>query len=215
MRLLFQVHAANIGAASSAGSWQAHHDTISCLGFLPGVLATASWDCSVKLWRQAFDHCLLSILLGRNLQGKPVIPQNCTCRQYLYVLQSASPHAKCCKLAIVTCVARHLRCTVHAHKGRSWWLPQAACLICLMDMALSSAYPACRLEEGRQPWSTSCPVASSDIDDHVSGIWAMACDAMHDCLVSGTEEGVLTRWDLRWNKPAWQVCSIHSIPFII
>ncbi|KAK9867241.1 hypothetical protein WJX84_011140 [Apatococcus fuscideae] len=46
-----QVHAANISAASSAGSWQAHRDTISCLGFLPGSLATASWDCSVKVWK--------------------------------------------------------------------------------------------------------------------------------------------------------------------
>ncbi|KAK9825768.1 hypothetical protein WJX74_006071 [Apatococcus lobatus] len=107
-----QVHAANISAASSAGSWQAHRDTISCLGFLPGSLATASWDCSVKVWK---------------------------------------------------------------------------------------------LDEGREPWSSTFPIASADMDDHEAGIWAMACEPERPCLMTGTEEGVLTCWDLRQNKSAWQV----------
>lgn len=30
---------------------QAHEDAVTCLAWRPGLLASGSWDCSVRLWR--------------------------------------------------------------------------------------------------------------------------------------------------------------------
>ena len=49
-----QVYAYSVAFGRQLGSWAAHDDTVACLQLLTGEqLVTASWDCSVKLWRRA------------------------------------------------------------------------------------------------------------------------------------------------------------------
>ena len=49
-----QVYAYSVAFGRQLGSWAAHDDTVACLQLLTGdQLVTASWDCSVKLWRRA------------------------------------------------------------------------------------------------------------------------------------------------------------------
>lgn len=49
-----QVYAYSVAFGRELGSWAAHDDTVACLHLLPeDRLITASWDCSVKIWRSA------------------------------------------------------------------------------------------------------------------------------------------------------------------
>ena len=57
-----QVYAYSVAFGRQLGSWAAHDDTVACLQLLTGEqVVTASWDCSVKLWRRALHrhalHC--------------------------------------------------------------------------------------------------------------------------------------------------------------
>jgi len=46
------VYAYSVAFGRELGSWAAHDDTVACLQLLSEeCLITASWDCSVKLWR--------------------------------------------------------------------------------------------------------------------------------------------------------------------
>ncbi len=57
--------------------------------------------------------------------------------------------------------------------------------------------------EGRQPWDTSVPLASCELRDFESGIWAAAGSSSGQLVVTGTEEGVVAAWDLRSGRRAW------------
>jgi hypothetical protein len=124
-----------LGYAATAGrlvgSWAAHADAVSCMlqlgGGGPGSsggssssarLATASWDCSVKLWE---------------------------------------------------------------------------------------------LSEGRQPWSTTTPIAAAELRDLDAGVWALAGSACGRLLVSGSEEGVVAAWDLRTRRQIWAAQVIERV----
>lgn len=52
-----QVYAYSVAFGRQLGNWAAHDDTVACLQLLTGEqLVTASWDCSVKLWRRAVSE---------------------------------------------------------------------------------------------------------------------------------------------------------------
>ena len=48
-----KVHAFSVDQGRLLGSWEAHHDAVSCTSVIPmggaPKLVTASWDCSVKV----------------------------------------------------------------------------------------------------------------------------------------------------------------------
>ena len=52
--LCVQVYAYSVAFGRQLGSWAAHDDSVACLQLVTREqLVTASWDCSVKLWRRA------------------------------------------------------------------------------------------------------------------------------------------------------------------
>lgn len=57
--------------------------------------------------------------------------------------------------------------------------------------------------EGRQPWSSTLPLASVEIVDVDSGVWAMSGSGSGQLLVTGTDEGLVTAWDLRTQQQIW------------
>jgi len=63
------------------------------------------------------------------------------------------------------------------------------------------------LAEGRQPWTGQGCLgrAERELPDHDSGITHLDSDLCGNLLLTATEEGVLTLWDLRQNNSVWQV----------
>ncbi|GFR43449.1 hypothetical protein Agub_g4532, partial [Astrephomene gubernaculifera] len=54
------------------------------------------------------------------------------------------------------------------------------------------------LAEGRAPWTTGLSLATSELRDFDSGVWALATDPWAGALLAtGTEEGVVALWDTR------------------
>lgn len=66
------------------------------------------------------------------------------------------------------------------------------------------------LLDGRAPWeglSSQTPVPEIDISDHDSPVIKVAESVDGSVIVSGTDEGVTTAWDLRSPlKPIWKLC---------
>lgn len=60
--------------------------------------------------------------------------------------------------------------------------------------------------EGRAPWGGQPVLPAAELSDHDAGIWALSADERGRLIVSGTEEGVVTAWDMRSRQAAWQVC---------
>lgn len=71
------------------------------------------------------------------------------------------------------------------------------------------------LAEGRQPWTgLGClKGADRDLSEHDSAVTHLDADLCGNMLLTGTEEGVLTLWDVRQDSCVWQVscpaCDSH------
>ena len=63
------------------------------------------------------------------------------------------------------------------------------------------------LAEGRQPWTgVGClGRADRDLSEHDSAVTHLDADICGNMLLTGTEEGVLTLWDVRQDSLVWQV----------
>ncbi len=64
-----------------------------------------------------------------------------------------------------------------------------------------------RLEEGRQPWGASLSIPERELAEQESAVWAVAAHPTGPVIVTGTEEGGVTGWDLRQPTPAFQVAA--------
>jgi WD40 repeat protein len=58
------------------------------------------------------------------------------------------------------------------------------------------------VSEGRQPWSSTLPLPSSELALE-SGVWALSSSASGQLLVTGTDEGTVAAWDLRTQQQIW------------
>ncbi|KAK9828528.1 hypothetical protein WJX72_000603 [[Myrmecia] bisecta] len=61
-----------------------------------------------------------------------------------------------------------------------------------------------RLDEGRQPWSGEPALPADEFAEHSAGVWALCSSADGALLVSGTEEGAVSVWDMRARNLCWQ-----------
>lgn len=61
-----------------------------------------------------------------------------------------------------------------------------------------------RLAEGRQPWSGAPIMPEAELGEHETGVWALAANDVGSTVVTGTDEGAVTAWDLRARRAIWQ-----------
>jgi hypothetical protein len=71
-----------------------------------------------------------------------------------------------------------------------------------------------RLDEGRQPWTGQGCLrgAERELSDHESAVVYMDADLCGGMVLTGTEEGTVTLWDLRQQAAVWQV---RPPPFLL
>lgn len=89
-----------------------------------------------------------------------------------------------------SCPASLMLCPAHASHPGYPCMP--VLLVQVWDMA-----------EGRQPWSSTLPSPSAELVDVDSGVWAMSGSGSGQLLVTGTDEGLVTAWDLRTQQQIW------------
>ncbi|KAF8059207.1 lvsF [Scenedesmus sp. PABB004] len=57
--------------------------------------------------------------------------------------------------------------------------------------------------EGRAPWTSTLPLATQELRDVDSGVWALSASASGQLLVTGSDEGTVAAWDLRTRQHIW------------
>ncbi len=210
------MYAYSVAFGRELGSWAAHDDTVACLQLLSEeCLVTASWDCSVKLWRCGHGplHGAAAMLCMR--------------------LHAAfwHRHIMCSELSVVRCLVQL------AVKQPGWLLSVQALFSLKLDSGRSAAgrphpllsaetgckapaeYVSCkamplliicsglfhgRLGEGRQPWSGAPVLPQAELGEHETGVWALAASADGRTVLTGTDEGAVAAWDLRSRRALWQ-----------
>lgn len=70
--------------------------------------------------------------------------------------------------------------------------------------AITDAPLVHRLAEGRQPWSGAPVMPEAELGEHETGVWALAASDVGSTVVTGTDEGAVTAWDLRARRATWQ-----------
>ena len=60
------------------------------------------------------------------------------------------------------------------------------------------------LAEGRQPWSAVGVLPAAEIKDVDGAVWSLTARQTGNMVVVGTEEGVVSAWDLRSQRQLWQ-----------
>ena len=75
--------------------------------------------------------------------------------------------------------------------------------------------PLNRLAEGRQPWGGTPVMPEAELGDHETGVWALASSADGRTVVTGTDEGAVTAWDIRARRSLWQACPCHGLPCVL
>jgi hypothetical protein len=91
----------------------------------------------------------------------------------------------------------------HGQHGAQSSRGEAAGLCKLVTASWDCSVKVWDVAEGRQPWSSTLPLPSIELRDLDSGVWALSASASGQLLVTGTEEGVVSAWDLRTRQQIW------------
>ena len=81
-------------------------------------------------------------------------------------------------------------------------------------MRFAAMYDRCswhRLAEGRQPWSGVPVMPEAELGEHETGVWALAASDVGSTVVTGTDEGAVTAWDMRARRANWQARSAWGV----
>ena len=97
----------------------------------------------------------------------------------------------------IQCHLAHLLQTV----ARGFSGPPWLCTHCQPSQTLPLVH---RLAEGRQPWSGAPVMPEAELGEHETGVWALAASDDGSTVVTGTDEGAVTAWDLRARRATWQ-----------
>ena len=87
------------------------------------------------------------------------------------------------------------------------WTPDSSC-----DGHKASA---CRLAEGRQPWSGRDMQPAAELAEHESGVHALDCCPQGLTAAAGTEQGTVALWDLRSSSLSSQVHVLQRLMYLL